>query len=211
MKAVRIRPRLLTILGVGFFYGLYSEGFDRLWVKHLLDNFEIPVIFGNNQIAFFAILRIAAAVLTIFAIRFVEKKVDSGNSLAIGRIMLLVTGLIVIAMTGFALSPLLSLTLGLYLTIDILRSLRDPLNTAWVNQKLDPQTRATIHSMTGQVDAVGQMAGGPSVALVAKSLSVAAAIATSALLLAPAMFLVNRANSQPEKEASAVDESPSEV
>ena len=65
--------------------------------------------------------------------------------------------------------------------------------------------------MTGQVDAVGQMAGGPSAALVAKSLSVAAAIATSALLLAPAMFLVNRANSQPEKEASAVDESQSEV
>ena len=125
--------------------------------------------------------------------------------------MLLVTGLIIIAMTGFALSPLLFLTLGLYLAIDILRSLRDPLNAAWVNQKLDPQTRATIHSMTGQVDAVGQMAGGPSVALVAKSLSVAAAITTSALLLAPAMFLVNRANSQPEKEASVVEESPTEV
>ncbi len=66
VKAVRVRPRLMTVLGVGFFYGLYSEGFDRLWVKHLLDNFEIPVIFGNNQLAFFAVLRIAAAVLTIF-------------------------------------------------------------------------------------------------------------------------------------------------
>ncbi len=210
VKAVRVRPRLKTVLGVGFFYGLYSEGFDRLWVKHLLDNFEIPVIFGNNQLAFFAVLRIAAAVLTIAAVRFVEKKVDSGNSLAIGRTMLLVTGLIIIAMTGFALSPLLFLTLGLYLTIDILRSVRDPLNAAWVNQKLDPQTRATVHSMTGQVDAVGQMAGGPSVALVARYLSVVAAITTSALLLVPGMFLVNRANSQPEKEASAVDESPAE-
>jgi len=208
VKSVRSRPRLVTVLGVGFFYGLYSEGFDRLWVKHLLDNFEIPVIFGNNQIAFFAILRIAAALLTIFAVRFVEKRVDSNNSLAIGRTMLIVTGSIIAAMIGFALSPLLFLTLGLYLTISILRRVRDPLNTAWVNQSLDPQTRATVHSMTGQVDSVGQMAGGPSVALVARFLSVAAAITTSALLLGPALFLVNRANSQSKKEAGAVDENP---
>lgn len=205
VKAVRARPRLINILGVGFFYGLYSEGFDRLWVKHLLDNFEIPVFFGNNQLAFFAILQFAGAVLTIFAVRYVEKRVDSGNSLAIGRVMLTVTVLIIAAMIGFALSPLLFLTLCLYLTIDILRSLRDPLASAWVNQKLDSETRATIHSMTGQVDAVGQMAGGPSVGLVARFLSVAAAITSSALLLAPAMFLVNRANSQSRKEAGAAE------
>ncbi|MBL8103058.1 MAG: MFS transporter [Anaerolineales bacterium] len=205
VKAVRARPRLINILGVGFFYGLYSEGFDRLWVKHLLDNFEIPVFFGNNQLAFFAVLQLAGAVLTIFAVRYVEKRVDSSDSLAIGRVMLIVTGLIITAMIGFALSPLLFLTLGLYLTIDILRSVRDPLASAWVNQKLDSETRATIHSMTGQVDAVGQMAGGPSVGLVARSLSVAAAITSSALLLAPAMFLVNRANSQSRKEAGAAE------
>ena len=30
LQTVRQRPRLVTILGVGLFYGLYSEGFDRL-------------------------------------------------------------------------------------------------------------------------------------------------------------------------------------
>ncbi|MBK9604144.1 MAG: MFS transporter [Anaerolineales bacterium] len=196
VKAVRARPRLITILGIGLFYGLYSEGFDRLWVKHLLDNFDIPVLFGNNQVAFFAVLRIVASVLTIFAIRFVEKRVDSGSPLAIGRAMMIVTGLIATTMIGFALSPLLALALGLYLVIDVLRDIRGPLNSAWVNQKLDPQTRATVHSMTGQVDAFGQIAGGPSVGLVARFFSVVAAITTSGLLLLPAMFLVGRANSQ---------------
>ena len=196
VKAVRARPRLITILGIGLFYGLYSEGFDRLWVKHLLDNFDIPVLFGNNQVAFFAALRIVASVLTIFAIRFVEKRVDSGSPLAIGRAMMIVTGLIATTMIGFALSPLLVLALGLYLVIDVLRDIRGPLNSAWVNQKLDPQTRATVHSMTGQVDAFGQIAGGPSVGLVARFFSVVAAITTSGLLLLPAMFLVGRANSQ---------------
>jgi DHA3 family tetracycline resistance protein-like MFS transporter len=201
LRSVRARPRLITILGVGLFYGLYSEGFDRLWVKHLIDHFEIPVIFGNNQVAFFAVLRIAGSILTIFAIRFVEKRVDSGSPLAIGRAMLIVTGVIGLAMIGFAISPLLSLTLGLYLVIKVLRDVHDPLNSAWVNQKLDPETRATVHSMVGQVDAIGQVAGGPGVGLIARFFSVGAAIATSGLLLMPAMFLVGRANSQSGQEA----------
>ena len=34
---LRRRPVLLTIMGVGLFYGLYSEGYDRLWLKHIVD------------------------------------------------------------------------------------------------------------------------------------------------------------------------------
>lgn len=200
VKSIKARPRLINILGVGFFYGLYSEGFDRLWVKHLLDTFQIPVLFGGNQVAFFAVLRITAAVLTIFAVRFVEKRVDAGSPLAIGKTMLFVTGIITVSMIGFAVSPLLPLTLILYLVIDVLRDIREPLQTAWVNHKLDSQTRATVHSMTGQVDAIGQIAGGGS-ALIARYLSVVAAITTSGLLLGPALGLIYRANSQSEKEA----------
>ncbi len=200
MKAVRARPRLISILGVGLFYGLYSEGFDRLWVKHFLDTFELPILFGNNPVAFFAVLRIAGSVLTIFAVRFVEKRVDSGNSLAIGRAMLIVTGLIAAAMVGFALSSILPLTIGLYLVIDVLRDVRSPLNTAWVNQKLDSKVRATIHSMTGQVDSFGQIAGG-GVGFIARFFSVVAAITTSGLLLTPAMFLIRRANARSTREA----------
>ncbi|MBK8619289.1 MAG: MFS transporter [Anaerolineales bacterium] len=194
LKAVRARPRLMSILGVGLFFGLYSEGFDRLWVKHLLDTFDLPVIFGNNQVAFFAVLRIAAALLTILAVRFVEKRVDSGSPLAIGRAMFVVTGVVAVAMIGFAVSPFLSLTLGLYLVINIFRAVSTPLYSGWVNQKLDSNVRATVHSMTGQVDAIGQIGGGPSVGLVAKLFSVVAAITTSGFLLLPAMFLVGRAN-----------------
>lgn len=202
LNAIKSRPRLISILGVGLFYGLYSEGFDRLWVKHLLDTFGIPVIFGNNQVAFFAVLRIAGSILTIFAVRFVEKRVDSGNAHAIGRAMLICTGLIAFAMVSFAISPFLSLALSLYLVINVFRSVSGPLYSGWVNQKLDPQTRATVHSMSGQVDAFGQIAGGPSMALVARFSSVIAAIATSGFLLLPAMFLVGRANKVPMEESS---------
>jgi DHA3 family tetracycline resistance protein-like MFS transporter len=192
---------------VGLFYGIYSEGFDRLWVKHLLDNFDLPILFGTNQVAFFALLRIVGTILTIFAVRYIEKRVDTSSPIAIGRAMFLVTSLISIALFGFALSPLLLLSLGMYLVINVLRNVQEPLQTAWVNQKLDSQVRATIHSMFGQVDAIGQMMGGPIVAGVAAVGSAVASLVTSSLLLTPAMFFVSRANSQSAKDADVSVES----
>ena len=196
VDTVRAKPRLMNIIFIGLFYGIYSEGFDRLWVKHLLDTFELPIIFGNNQVAFFAALRVAGTILTILAVRFVEKRVDSTSPLAIGRAVLIVTAGISLAMFGFALSPYLILTLSLYLVIDALRDVHIPLQTAWVNQKLDSKVRATVHSMFGQVDAVGQMLGGPIVAVIAVFGSAVASLVTSSLLLTPALFFIRRANSQ---------------
>jgi DHA3 family tetracycline resistance protein-like MFS transporter len=196
VDTVRAKPHLMNIVFIGLFYGIYSEGFDRLWVKHLLDTFELPVIFGNNQVAFFAALRVAGTVLTIFAVRFVEKRVDSSSPLAIGRAVLIVTAGISLAMFGFALSQFLILSLVLYLIIDALRDVHIPLQTAWVNQKLDSKVRATVHSMFGQVDAIGQMLGGPIVAVIAAFGSAVASLVTSSLLLTPALFFIRRANSQ---------------
>lgn len=201
VDTVRAKPRLMNIVFIGLFYGIYSEGFDRLWVKHLLDTFELPIIFGNNQVAFFAALRVAGTILTIFAVRFVEKRVDSTSPLAIGRTVLVVTAAISLAMLGFALSPYIILALSLYLVISAARSIHIPLNTAWINQKLDSKVRATVHSMFGQVDAIGQMLGGPIVAVIAATGSAVASLVTSSLLLTPALFFIRRANAQSANEA----------
>lgn len=196
IKAVRARPRLMTILGIGLLYGLYSEGFDRLWVKHILDTFELPVLFGQTDVAFFGLLRAGSMVLSIFATRFVEKRIDTGSPLAIGRATLGITFGISAGLIGFALSPIFAVTIIAYWFISVLRNVVGPLYSTWVNQKLDPNTRATVLSMSSQVDAIGQMGGGPLAAAVAGTVSVIAAIITSGLLLLPALPLIGRANSQ---------------
>ncbi len=202
LRAVQARPRLRTLLGVGLFYGLYSEGFDRLWLKHLLNTFELPPILGQTDVAFFGLLRAVTMVVSIFATRFVEKRLDAGSPLAIGRAMLGITGGISAGLLGFALSPFFGLTLALYWSISVLRNLAIPLNMAWVNQRLDSETRATVLSVTSQVDAVGQMVGGPLAAAVAGFSSVAGALLTSGLLLTPAIPLIKRANSQADPGSS---------
>ncbi len=201
VKAVRARPRLITILGIGLLYGLYSEGFDRLWVKHIIDNFDVPILFGQTSVAFFGLLRAGSMVISIFATRIVEKRIDTGSPLAIGRATLGITFGISASLIGFALSPIFALTIVVYWIISVLRNVMGPLYSAWVNQKLDPGTRATVLSMSSQMDSIGQMGGGPIVALVAGFYSVVAAIITSGMLLMPALPLIGRANSQSIQEA----------
>jgi hypothetical protein len=70
---------------------------------------------------------------------------------------------------------------------------RGPLFTAWINQGLDPATRATINSMGGQADAVGQAMAGPVVGGVGRAVSVPWALTLAGLLRLPILFLYLRA------------------
>ena len=49
--------------------------------------------------------------------------------------------------------------------------------------------RATVISMSSQVDALGQIAGGPLLGLAAQALGLQAGLLGSALLLSPALLL----------------------
>jgi DHA3 family tetracycline resistance protein-like MFS transporter len=93
------------------------------------------------------------------------------------------------------------------LAVNILRGISGPLQTTWINRKLDSKVRATVYSMFGQVDAIGQITSGPTIGFIANVLSVKLAVGISGLLLSPAMFFVRRANSQPTNEADAISES----
>jgi DHA3 family tetracycline resistance protein-like MFS transporter len=202
LQTVRQRPRLIAILGIGLFFGLYSEGFDRLWVKHLLGRFSLPVLFGSTDITFFGLLRAASVLLSITATALIEKRLDTSQPRRIGRLMFSITIGIAAFIVLFAWSPWLGLTLGVYLLISALSNLVGPLTDAWVNQRLDSDVRATVLSMTGQVDAVGQIAGGPLIGLVASLFSVPAAMTVSGLLLTPALPLIRAADRKTSMDSS---------
>jgi len=107
--------------------------------------------------------------------------------------MLWITVLLSAAIFTFAFSPALSISIGAVLLVSVTRNVMGPLYDAWVNQRLDSATRATVISMSGQVDAIGQVASGPIAALISLT-SVRAAISVAALLLTPALPLIARAN-----------------
>lgn len=199
ISALRARPALLSILGVGLIYGLYSEGWDRLWIKYLVDHFTLPNIFGMNEVAFFGLLRAGGMILSILATRAVEKRLDANHAPAVARVMIWVTSLLAAAILIFAFSPVLAISIAAVWLVSITRNVMGPLYDAWVNQSLDSDTRATVISMSGQVDAIGQIASGPLAGLVSLW-SVKAAITFAGLLITPALPLIARANKLRAKE-----------
>jgi DHA3 family tetracycline resistance protein-like MFS transporter len=190
---VRRRPALLTILAVGLFYGLYSEGFDRLWVKLILDNFSLPHLGELKPVIWFGIINASGLLLSMFATEITRRRLDTNSPSAITRGLLglsagLIAGLVTFALSGSFLVALLALWV-----IDVTRSVISPIYTTWVNQRLDSQVRATVISMSSQVDAIGQIAGGPALGLIGNMFSVRAAIGAAALLLSPVLAIYLRA------------------
>jgi len=109
------------------------------------------------------------------------------------KALLAITVILVVGVIGFAWAPGFILALVALWSIEVTRSMISPIYTAWVNQRLDSSVRATVISMSGQVDAIGQIAGGPAIGLIGNLFSVRAAITVSGLLLTPVLGLYGRA------------------
>ena len=197
LGTVRTHPKLLTILSVGFVYGLYSEGWDRLWVKHLLDSFDIAALTGLSEVGFLGSLRAVAMVGSIFATWKIEKRFDVNDPAKVSQALLMATIVLAVSIILFAFSPWLMLSSLLFMSVSATRNIIGPFYNAWINYKLPTNLRATILSMSGQVDAIGQVSSGP-IAAAISLLSLRSAIAFAGLLLTPALPLIKRA--QPVEE-----------
>ncbi len=190
---VQKRPVLSTILWIGFIYGLYSEGFDRLWVKHMLENYTLPGWWGMTVVTWNGVVRLGGMLLSVAATELVQRKMDTTRHAILVRALALFTLLLIGGLAVFAWSHSFVLMLLALWLVSLARNVIGPLYTTWVNQRLDSSVRATVISMSSQVDAIGQIVGGPGVGLIGSALSVRAALTTSAVLLTPVLGLLSHA------------------
>ena len=193
VNLIRNRPQLMHILGIGFFYGLYSEGFDRLWTKHILDNFEMPAFMNFQPIVWIGIFRGVGMLLAAGLTEIARRKIVTVQFTSVAKALFSLTLLLGISLFGFALGQSFWLVMAAYWSISIARNIIGPVYTAWVNQRLDLNVRATVLSMSGQVDAIGQILGGPSVGIIGNLVSVRAALLVSGIILTPTLPLYQRA------------------
>jgi DHA3 family tetracycline resistance protein-like MFS transporter len=205
LNLVRMQPALLTILGVGFFYGLYSEGYDRLWTKHLLETFTFPLLGRLPLTAWFGLLNLVGLLLSAAAVELMRRRLDIRRPASVVHTILAITAALALSIVIFAQTRLLAVVLAAYWLIYILRNVASPLYTTWINQRLESQTRATLLSFSSQVDAIGQIAGGPFVGLLGNLWAARTAITVSGLLLTPALALCARA--EPTNKPDALEQS----
>ncbi len=188
---VRRRPALANILWIGLFIGLYSEGFDRLWLASLLSRFELPHTgWQISQVTWIALIEAGGMLLAAGATAALERWGNTGQLRRLVWALSVCCALLVASLAGYALAGSLALAIGLLWAIRVLRDLIAPLYTSWVNQRLDSQVRATVLSLSSQVDALGQIGGGPLIGVVAQQSGLRAGLLGSTLLLAPILGLL---------------------
>lgn len=190
LAAVRKSPILMTALLISLLCGLYSEGFDRLWTLHLLENFTLPRIGDFNEVVWIGMINAGALVMNILAVEGIRRRLERTGRLEKVWVLLVLNGLLVCTIISFALAGEWWIALGTYWVSTILRRTNDPIYSAWLNEQIrDSRLRATILSTQGQVNSLGEIFGGPLVGAVVWKGTVSLGLITSGTILAPVVFL----------------------
>lgn len=189
---VRASHILFWILVVTFIAGGFGEGYGRLWQIHILGNFSLPPLGDFDDIIWFGIINGVFMPVTLAAMEFIHRRVDLTDNQAVVRILTIVFGLMIVSVLAVALSNIFALTLlGLWIT-QMLRSMSKPLMEAWTNQHIESNVRATILSIQGQVNSLGEVVGGPVIGFVGTISSIRIALVLSTLILSPLIAVFNR-------------------
>ena len=203
------RPVVRTLIAISLVVGLASEAFDRLQTVFILDRFDFPAIFGtNNPVIWFGVSSIISTIFGLAASEVLKRR----NPEALGtgtpaRLLTICAAIQVMTTVIFALAGNLWLAFGMLWARSALNAITGPVEAAWMNRNLDSSLRATVISMNGQANAIGQVGGGPVLGWVGNTVSVRAALLCSAAVLSPIVALYRRTiprDQEPEMQPAII-------
>ena len=185
-------PVILLLVGVEFFMGMSSEAFDRLKEAHFLRDVGLPGHLG--PVVWFGIFWLVGMVLGFFATGWLIKRFERGGRAILSTSLFAFTFMEMAAMLVFALTGSTWVAIAALLGVFFARDLGGPLHTIWLNEQItDSSVRATVLSISGQADAIGQAGGGPVLGLIGNVWGLRTALAAGALVIVPALGLYTRA------------------
>ncbi|WP_162144771.1 MFS transporter [Peribacillus kribbensis] len=174
---------------VCLFTGAASEGWDRLWEAQFLITLKMPEILHFNASMWFGCINLLSALFCFVAAALARRYIRTENEHAVIRIFLVLSGIRIIGIIGFALSPDFTTALGLLILISMTGTISAPLFHTWVNQLIPSERRATVLSMISQLDALGQTAGGPAVGLIGSRFSLRTSLVWVGILQIPVILV----------------------
>lgn len=208
-RSISGRPLLVTFMAIWGIMGLATEGLDRLWEAHLLANFAFPELGNLDSVAWFGAINITFMLLSLAGSEVVRRKLDLQDHAAIERFMFALSAIRIVSVIWFGLSGDFGSAVIAYLIMEVCRRISQPVFTGWLNRQVDSRYRATVFSFGGQIDSIGQLAGGPLIGLIGTYASLRAAMVGAGLLLAPILPLLLRASRQGQlraEQTSTTDE-----
>ena len=191
-RVIRGNSLLMTLMAAALVFGAFSEGIDRLWQAHFLTDVGLPALGALQPVAWFGVINVVGMLLNMLAAEFVRRRVDMTGKADTGRILFVMQGAMGLSVIAFGLAGNFVVAIIAKWLISLLRTASGPLSGTWMNQNIRSEVRATVLSMNGQADALGQVAGGPVIGAIGSAFSMRAALVFSGLLITPALALYTR-------------------
>ena len=189
LKFVKSKSIIMILLAVTLFYGLSSEGYDRLSNAHFLQDTTLPKLGNLSSVTWFGIFGILGMILSFIVMHFMAKNLKNEDNRKNGKLLLCINILYISSMLIFALTRNFSLMLIAYLATNTFRIINEPIFSAWLNGHIDDNSRATVLSINEQMNSLGQILGGPIIGIIATNISVSIGIVCTSLLVAPVLVL----------------------
>jgi MFS transporter, DHA3 family, tetracycline resistance protein len=188
------RRIIMLLIGVELFMGMASEGFDRLKEAHFLRDVGLPAIGHLSPVVWFGSFWLAGMILNIAAIGSLIKRVERGGRGIVARCLFGFTAVELVAMLLFALTGSTWVAIAGLLGVFFARNMANPLYDTWLTAQItDSSVRATVFSLTGQANALGEAAGGPVLGVLGNAWGIRTALTGGALAIGPALALFARA------------------
>jgi MFS transporter, DHA3 family, tetracycline resistance protein len=194
VRFARHSPLILLLLGTTLFAGAASEAFDRLREAHFIREVGLPEIWSLDPVVWFGLLGASSMVVGLVATSLLVRHFERATAGGLARVLFLFTAVGMLGFVAFGVAGSLTVAVAASLTISLSRALTGPLYMTWLNQQItDSSVRATVISISGQADAIGQTAGGPALGVVGNVFGIRAALVVAGLVLAPVLGLYGRA------------------
>jgi MFS transporter, DHA3 family, tetracycline resistance protein len=189
LTVVRGSRTLITIILLSAIFGAWSESYDRMGDIHFIQTLGLP---GNMApIVWFGLMSIIAMPIHLIVTEVARRRLTTTDQRANVRTLMALEALLVAAALTFALAGNVWVGYLATIVIGLVRSVSWPIRSAWLNQHVPSEVRATVFSMDSQANAIGQMTGGPLYGLIGNT-SLRAALALGAVLLLPGQWLYGR-------------------
>jgi MFS transporter, DHA3 family, tetracycline resistance protein len=193
-RFVRARTLILLLVASEVFAGMSSEAYDRLKDAHVLRDIGLPSRVSLAPAVWFGLVAAGAMLFGFFAVGILLRRVERRGTREVARLLVALLAVVFVTELLFARAGAFGLALAAMLAISLARSLLGPVYMIWLNQQItDSSVRATVISISGQADAIGQAAGGPALGVIGNAWGIRAALTAGALILLPALGFYGRA------------------
>ena len=197
VRLVRAQRTLLLLFVVQALIGAFGAGlfgFDKL---HVFTNFALPVlrvpmVGALDESAWVAIFAAVGSGLYLLGIAWLRRVTDLNDATDAPRVLFGLFAAVGIGTVAFALAPSFGVAAVALCLVTTLNNMTEPLLRTWLNQHITSSVRATVLSMSTQVNRFGMLGGGLGIGALGNVAGLRVALSASALLLVPLLALLRR-------------------